>query len=235
MTNQRRIAIAIDGPAAAGKSTVAKIVARKLNFLYIDTGAMYRALTWKALKEKVDVRDEERLYELLRHTAIALKQEGGAQRVLVDGKEVTEAIRLPDVTRNVSDVSKHERVRREMVKRQQQLAENGGVVMDGRDIGTCVLPEAEVKIFLSASVDERARRRHLENQKKGIPSDLEQLKKEIETRDRMDTEREFAPLRKAADAVEIDTTGIPIEGVVERIMEIAKEKLGLNENGEMKG
>ncbi|MCU9613723.1 (d)CMP kinase [Caldibacillus lycopersici] len=225
-SNKKRISIAIDGPAAAGKSTVAKIIAQKLAYLYIDTGAMYRSLTWKALQAGVDIEDEVALYDLLMNTKIELIKDNNIQKVFVDNQEVTDAIRLPDVTTRVSAVSKHELVRKEMVKRQQLFATNGGVVMDGRDIGTHVLPDAEVKVFLLASVDERAIRRHEENTKKGIPSDLEQLKDDIARRDKLDSEREIAPLKKADDAVEIDTTSLSIDQVVERIMELVWERVG---------
>jgi cytidylate kinase (EC 2.7.4.14) len=221
-----KFSIAIDGPAAAGKSTVAKLVAKQLNYLYIDTGAMYRALTWKALQTGTDPEDEEALYRLLLQTDIRLeKMRDGLQQVYVDGKKVTEDIRLPDVTKHVSAVSRHETVRREMVRRQRKMASSGGVIMDGRDIGTVVLPDAEVKIFLKASVEERARRRHEENLRRGIPSSLEQIKEEIKRRDKIDTEREIAPLKKADDAVEIDTTSLTIEEVAERILQIVRGRL----------
>lgn len=222
---EKKISIAIDGPAAAGKSTVAKIVAQKLSYIYIDTGAMYRAITWKAINQKINLENEQDLYQLLKMTNIALKKDGKNQRVFVDGKDVTEEIRLPEITNHVSIVSKHKLVREEMVARQQQLAKNGGIVMDGRDIGTYVLPNAEVKIFLKASVEERAKRRHQENMRKGIPSDFEQLKNDIANRDRLDSEREFAPLKKARDAIEIDTTSLSIEQVVENIMALVFERM----------
>ncbi|WP_062356283.1 (d)CMP kinase [Bacillus kwashiorkori] len=222
---KREISIAIDGPAAAGKSTVAKIIAQKLSYLYIDTGAMYRAITWKALENGVDLEDGKTLYELLEKTEIQLKQGGEFQQVFVDGKDVTKDIRLNNVTNNVSTVAKHSLVRQEMVRRQQQFAQYGGVVMDGRDIGTFVLPNAEVKIFLLASVDERAKRRHDENISKGIPSDLEQLKTEIAKRDKLDSEREVAPLIKAKDAIEIDTTSLTIDDVVNKIMDLIEERI----------
>lgn len=224
--NSKKISIAIDGPAAAGKSTVAKIVAQKLSYLYIDTGAMYRALTWKALKHHVDVENEMNLSELLENTTIELVQGTTGQLVYVDKLDVTKDVRMPDVTRNVSAVSKHESVRKEMVKRQQMLAQNGGVVMDGRDIGTHVLPQAEVKVFLLASVEERAQRRYEENIAKGIETNLEDLKVEIARRDKLDSEREIAPLKKADDAIEIDTTSLSINQVVDKIMELYEERKG---------
>ncbi|MEH7883127.1 (d)CMP kinase [Bacillus sp. JJ1609] len=222
----KRISIAIDGPAAAGKSTVAKIVAEKLAYVYIDTGAMYRALTYKALREGVSLNDETDLISLLNDTTIELFPGEAGQKVVLDGIEVTQEIRTAEVTNQVSYASIHEQVRKEMVKRQQIFAKDGGVVMDGRDIGTHVLPNAEVKIFLLASVEERAQRRHAENTQKGFHSDLEQLKAEISARDKIDSEREVAPLKKADDAVVIDTTSLSIADVVEKIMELALERIG---------
>ncbi|MEN1969138.1 (d)CMP kinase [Lentibacillus sp. N15] len=220
---EQQIRIAIDGPAAAGKSTVAKIVARELAYIYIDTGAMYRALTLKALQENIPLDDEIRLAELLIHTEIKLMQAEEGQKVLVDGQDVTAEIRSLQVTNQVSHVAKHPSVRKEMVIRQQDLAAKSGVVMDGRDIGTHVLPNAEVKIFLLATVEERARRRYKENSEKGYTSDLEELKKEIEQRDMIDSKRATAPLMKAEDAVEVDTTALSINEVAERILKEVKK------------
>ncbi|MFC4557401.1 (d)CMP kinase [Virgibacillus kekensis] len=212
------IAIAIDGPAAAGKSTVAKIVARELSYIYIDTGAMYRSITLKALENRISLEDEKMLSGLLDDTSIELIQGEDGQRVLVDGKDVTDEIRTERVTNNVSDVAKHPTIRKEMVGRQQLLATKRGVVMDGRDIGTHVIPDAEVKIFLIATVEERAKRRYEENLRKGFNPDLETLKKEIERRDMIDSEREAAPLLKAEDAIEIDTTSLTIDQVAQAIL-----------------
>jgi cytidylate kinase len=223
---RKRINIAIDGPAAAGKSTVAKMIAKRLSYIYIDTGAMYRALTYRALQQGIDLGDEQALISLLKDTYIELRPSHEGQLVLVNGEDVTNVIRSKEVTNAVSLVAKHRLVREEMVARQRALAQNGGVVMDGRDIGTHVLPNAEVKVFLKASVEERARRRHKENIARGFPSDLETLKKEIARRDQLDSEREVAPLKKAEDAIEIDTTSLSIEEVVERIMEIVNERIG---------
>lgn len=222
----KRISIAIDGPAAAGKSTVAKKVAENLSYIYIDTGAMYRALTYKALTTDVDVHNEGQLARVLDETTISLQPSENGQIVFLDGKDVTEEIRTNSVTNNVSFVAQHRLVREEMVKRQQEMATDGGVVMDGRDIGTAVLPQSEVKVFLLASVDERARRRHEENVKKGFESDLNQLIREIEQRDKIDSEREVSPLVKAEDAVEIDTTSLSIAQVVDKIMTLALERIG---------
>ncbi|MBA4536062.1 (d)CMP kinase [Bacillus aquiflavi] len=221
----KKISIAIDGPAAAGKSTVAKIVAEKLSYIYVDTGAMYRALTYKALQTNIHLQDEHALKKVLANTNIDLYPGKEGQLVFLDGKNVTLQIRSPKVTNSVSIVAKHKSIREEMVSRQKKLALKGGVVMDGRDIGTHVLPQAEIKIFLLASVEERARRRHTENISNGISSDLEQLKKEIELRDKIDSERAVAPLKKAKDAIEIDTTSQTIDEVVEKIMSLVKERI----------
>ncbi|MEH7457775.1 (d)CMP kinase [Bacillus sp. JJ1127] len=219
----KRISIAIDGPAAAGKSTVAKVVAKELSYVYIDTGAMYRTLTYAALEQNVDIENEEKLMDVLKNVHIEFQQGENTQLVFLNGQDVSEVIRTPDVTNRVSIVAKHRLVREEMVRRQQELAAKGGVVMDGRDIGTHVLPNAEVKIFMLASVEERAERRHLENMKKGFASSLEQLKKEIAQRDKLDSEREVSPLKKADDALELDTTSLSIEEVVQKIMNIVSE------------
>jgi len=222
---KKKISIAIDGPAAAGKSTVAKLVAEKLSYIYIDTGAMYRALTFKAITENVNLDNEFDLHNLLTETKIELVPENGGQFVYLDGKDVTIQIRSSEVTNQVSIVSRHSLVREKMVRRQQHLAAGGGVVMDGRDIGTFVLPNAEVKVFLIASVEERAIRRHTENLEKGYPSDIIKLQEEIAQRDKLDSEREVAPLKKAKDATEIDTTSLGIEQVVDKILELAKERI----------
>jgi CMP/dCMP kinase len=221
-----KISIAIDGPAAAGKSTVAKIVAEKLSYIYIDTGAMYRALTYKAIAKRINLEDENTLLNTLLETKLELFPSPNGQLVFLDQQDVTETIRSAEVTNSVSIVAKHKKVREEMVRRQQSFAANGGVVMDGRDIGTHVLPNAEVKVFLLASVEERAIRRHTENVQKGFPSNLEQLKEEIARRDKIDSERDYAPLKKAEDAIELDTTSLTIPEVVENIMTLVHERIG---------
>ncbi|MFD2305575.1 (d)CMP kinase [Enterococcus termitis] len=221
----KKISIAIDGPASSGKSTVAKILAKKLNYIYCDTGAMYRALTYLAIQEKVDFEDESELAELCLEHVISFKQTENEQLVFVDDTEVTQAIRQPDVTNAVSIVAKHKMVREKMVELQQKIGQAGGVVMDGRDIGTAVLPKAEVKIFLVASVSERAERRFKENQEKGITTDFDTLKQEIEHRDYLDSTRTVSPLKQADDAVKIDTTGLNIEEVVEAIEQVISTTL----------
>lgn len=213
--------IAIDGPAAAGKSTVAKRIADRLHYIYIDTGAMYRAVTYKALKNNMDLNDGPALAEMLRHTHIDLFAGRDGQTVILDGEDVTDVIRSPEVTNHVSFVSKHPELREVMVDRQKALAAKGGVVMDGRDIGTRVMPHADVKVFLQASVEERAERRYKEQIKKGINTPLDELKKEIALRD----ERDQKQLQKAEDSVVIDTTSLSIEAVTDKIMDLIKERV----------
>lgn len=219
---KKKLSIAIDGPAAAGKSTVAKIVATKKSYIYIDTGAMYRAITLAALNQGVDLEDEQALDALLKNTVIELVSTDEGQKVHLDTIDVTEDIRTDRVSNQVSVVAKHRAVREEMVRRQQELGNRGGVVMDGRDIGTHVLPDAEVKIFLLASVEERAKRRFEENQKKGYDVNYDQLIEEIARRDKLDSEREVSPLKKADDAIEIDTTSLSIQEVAGKILDAAE-------------
>ncbi|MDR0922601.1 MAG: (d)CMP kinase [Lactobacillales bacterium] len=221
----KRISIAIDGPASSGKSTVAKILAKDYDYVYTDTGAMYRSLTLLALQEGVSLEDEASLVDLLEKNPISFQQGENGQRVFIGGNEVTKEIRQNEVTNNVSVVSAHELVREAMVALQKVYGEHGSVVMDGRDIGTVVLPNAEVKIFLVASVEERAERRFKENQEKGIPTDFDTLKKEIEQRDYLDSTRSASPLVQAEDAILLDTTGLNIEEVVGEIKKIVKEKV----------
>lgn len=218
MQTEKRIRVAIDGPAAAGKSTVAKRLASILSFIYIDTGAMYRALTLEVLNNNIPLHDEQAILSLLKNTDIKLKNVNGNQLVYVNGEDVTNIIRGNEVSQAVSHVAKLPSIREEMVIRQRKLSENVSVIMDGRDIGTNVLPDAEVKIFLLASVSERAKRRYEENNEKGIPSELSSLEKEIAERDKRDMEREHAPLKQAEDAIVIDTTSLTIDEVVEEIL-----------------
>lgn len=221
----KHIQIAIDGPAAAGKSTIAKKTAEKLGYTYIDTGAMYRALSYKALETGIHLDNGEALAELLGAMTIVLKQVGGKQTVLADNEDVTEAIRSQEVTNSVSKVAAHEAVRRLMVQKQQELAQDGGVVMDGRDIGTAVLPNATLKIFMTASVKERAERRFKENETRGIDTSLAALEAEIEARDQADSSRAVSPLKQADDAILLDTTAMTIEEVAAKIDRLAKERL----------
>lgn len=219
----KKIKVAIDGPAGAGKSTVARSVARELSFLYIDTGAMYRALTWKALKKALVFNDAEALTEMANQTDVILDVTSDQSiSVYVDGEDVTEAIREPVVSQHVSYLAKVAGVRKAMVSLQRQMARDGGVVMDGRDIGTFVLPDAECKVFLTASPEERARRRYSELTAKGFEIDYQELLQEMIERDRIDSEREVAPLVPAEDAQIIDSTGKTIEQVISEIIDLCR-------------
>ncbi|MHC5248253.1 (d)CMP kinase [Enterococcus sp. LJL90] len=220
----KKFNIAIDGPASSGKSTVAKILAKKLGFIYIDTGAMYRSVTYLALKHQVALNNQEGLVKLIEKYPIRFKQGEHGQLVFIEEQDCTLAIRQPEVTNAVSEVSAQALVREKLVFQQQEMAEDGGVVMDGRDIGTQVLPRAEVKIFLVASVTERAERRYKENIENGIVTPFDILKTEIEKRDFLDSTREVSPLKQAEDAVLLDTTGLTIPQVVEKIEEIVIDK-----------
>lgn len=222
----KSIQIAIDGPASSGKSTVAKIIAKDLGYTYLDTGAMYRSATYLALTNGVEVTDQDRIVDLLAQNPIRFgRDEDGQQLVFVGDEDVTLPIRDNQVTNNVSTVASLPLVREELVRLQQEIAQAGGIVMDGRDIGTVVLPQAELKIFLIASVEERALRRFKENTERGIETDLETLKEEIAARDYKDSNRAVSPLKAADDAITFDTTGVSIEGVVKFISEKAKEIL----------
>ncbi|MBP2642910.1 MAG: Cytidylate kinase [Firmicutes bacterium] len=217
----RKLIIAIDGPAGAGKSTVARLAAQRLCYAYIDTGAMYRAITWKAIYEKVDM-DNTILAEMAFNMDLQLVYSDDGTRVYVDQTDVTEAIRTPEVSRLVPVVAQVSGVRQALVDLQRKLAVGGGVVMDGRDIGTHVLPNADIKIFLTASIDERAKRRWLELKAKDIEVNIDQLKQEIADRDKTDSEREISPLIQAKDAVVIDTTHLSIPEAVEKILSLCE-------------
>ncbi|HEL2289839.1 TPA: (d)CMP kinase [Streptococcus suis] len=222
----KSIQIAIDGPASSGKSTVAKIIAKNFGYTYLDTGAMYRSATYLALTNGIGVTDQNRIVALLAQYPIRFgRDENGQQLVFVGDEDVTLPIRDNQVTNNVSAVAALPLVREKLVRLQQEIAQAGGIVMDGRDIGTVVLPQAELKIFLIASVEERALRRFKENTERGIETDLESLKQEIAARDYKDSHREVSPLKAADDAITFDTTGVSIEGVVKFISEKAKEIL----------
>ena len=211
------INIALDGPAAAGKSTIAKRVASRLSMIYVDTGAMYRAITYKYLQNG----KPENFDYLINNTKLELTyDEVKGQRILLDNQDVTDYLRENDVTQNVSYVASKEPVRSFAVKIQKELAAKKGIVMDGRDIGTVVLPDAELKVYMIASVAERAERRQKENEQRGIESNLEQLKEEIEARDHYDMNREISPLQKAEDAITLDTTGKSIEEVTNEILSL---------------
>ncbi|MDO4178909.1 MAG: (d)CMP kinase [Phascolarctobacterium sp.] len=220
----KKIVVAIDGPAGAGKSTIAKLVGEKLGYAYIDTGAMYRSVTWKFLGTGKDF-NENVIGELAHKMLIEFKPEAKVNRVFVDGTEVTEAIRTPEVTANVSKVAAIGSVREAMVKQQRRMGEIGGIIMDGRDIGTVVFPDAELKVFLTASVEERAMRRYKENVAKGQTCDLAKLKEEIAARDKADSEREISPLKQAGDAILLDSSHMTIDEVVQAILNMVEERL----------
>lgn len=216
----KRLVVAIDGPAGAGKSTVAQLAAKKLGYTYIDTGAMYRAVAWKVLQQQ-EVTDE-RILEVIRDIDVDLHYAKGKTTVTVDGEDVSAAIRTPEVSAVVSRVAALGPVRTKMVDLQRKMAKRGAFLMDGRDIATNVLPHADVKIFLTASIEERARRRWKEMKEKGYDIALETLKKDIAARDKADSEREISPLVQADDAVLLDTTGLSIDEVVARILNLCQ-------------
>ncbi len=217
--------IAIDGPAASGKSTTARLAAARLNYLFIDTGAMYRAVTLRALEQRVDPSDEERLGTLAGETQITFEHSNGDCIVRIGGRDVTQAIRGQAVTSAVSRISAVKRVREVMVAQQRRFAKEGGVVIEGRDIGTVVVPDADLKIFLVAKPDERAKRRRRELQESGIDVPADLLLKEIEERDRRDSSREISPLKKADDAIELDTSKLTVEQQVEFVIDRANRIL----------
>lgn len=219
----KKIVVAIDGPAGAGKSTIAKLAAEKLGYAYIDTGAMYRSVAWKFLQTG-KAFDEDFISGLSKTMLIDFKPEAKINRVFVDGTEVTDAIRTPEVTAIVSRVAAIGAVREAMVDQQRRMGEAGGVLMDGRDIGTVVFPNAQLKIFLTASVEERARRRYAEMVAKGQQVDLQQLQADIAERDKQDSERPISPLRQAEDALLLDTSDMGISEVTDRILQLVQER-----------
>lgn len=219
----KKIIIAIDGPAASGKSTTAKLVASQLGYLHIDTGAMYRAMALKVLRSNISPNDSERITALADKTSVRLVSKEGKVKIELDGKEVSGEIRLPEVTHIVSPVSTVAAVRKMMVNEQRAMGKEGGIVLEGRDIGTVVFPEADLKIFMRADERERAVRRKKELERKGVSIEVGELEKEILERDRIDSERAMSPLKKAEDAIEVDTTNLSIEQQVDFIVSRAKE------------
>lgn len=219
----KKISIAIDGPAGAGKSTIAKFISKSLDIIYLDTGAMYRAVALKALKEGIELSNREMLSQLVKTLDIRICYAGSEQQIFLDGEDVSKKIRTPEVSLGASNVAVVPEVRIAMVELQREIASRNSVVMDGRDIGSYVLPDADFKFFLNASVDERARRRYNEQIEKGIQNvSLEEVKRDIQYRDKNDSSRELAPLKKADDAIEIDTTDMKIDEVINKILSIIK-------------
>ena len=217
--------IAIDGPSGAGKSTMAKLISQKLGIMYLDTGAMYRTLALKAIRLNIDTQDSNKVTELLSDFNISIKYENGSQKVILNHEDVSDKIRSDEVSMGASNVSAIPAVRKRLVELQQEMASNTSVVMDGRDIGTHVLPNADVKIFLTAGVAQRALRRYNEQKEKGIlKKSLEEIEKEIEVRDYNDSHRAASPLRQADDAVLLDTSNYSIEESVEKVLEIIRSK-----------
>ncbi|MCY9589394.1 (d)CMP kinase [Paenibacillus chitinolyticus] len=218
--------IAIDGPAGAGKSTIARKVAGELGFVYVDTGAMYRAVTWKVLQDGVNPLDTEAVARTAAGMKIELVPGPDGQLVFVDGRDVSSDIRTKLVTDRVSQIAAIAEVRKLLVDKQKQMAASKGIVMDGRDIGTHVLPDAEVKVFLTASVRKRAERRFQEVQGTAMATTLEEMEKDIARRDMLDEGREVSPLVQAADAVMLDSTDLTIPEVVESILEMCRMRTG---------
>ena len=220
-----KINVAIDGPAGSGKSTIAKALARDYKILYLDTGAMYRACALKALEAQIDIQSEKEVEEILRVLSLEVKYEDGTQKTILDGIDVSDKIRAPEISMAASTVSRYPFVRLKMAEKQREIASDMSCVLDGRDIGTFVLPSADFKFFLTASLEVRAERRKKELEEKGYEVDFEKLKEEIIARDNQDMNREIAPLKQADDAVLIDTSSMTIEQVLQTIKKMIQEKI----------
>lgn len=216
--------IAIDGPAGAGKSTIAKLVAKKLNYIYVDTGAMYRAIAYFFLKNQIDYEKEEIASEKVKDAIVTIQYENGEQQVLLNGENVNGYIRSEEVGTVASKTSAYQSVRAHLLLLQQNIAKENDILMDGRDIGTCVLPNADVKVFLTASVETRAKRRYDQLIEKGESADLDKIAAGIRERDERDMNREHAPLRQAEDAVLVDSSNMTIDEVVETISNLVEQK-----------
>ena len=218
-----KINIAIDGPSAAGKSTISDIIANKLGYIHLDTGAMYRAVAYKALKENLEIDDEENIVKMINKMDLKQTPDG---KIFLDGEDVSEAIRTNEMSMGASNVSKLKNVRKALVAMQQKIAENGGYILDGRDIGTVVLTDAPVKIYMVASAEARANRRVIQNKEKGIEADYDLILEDINKRDYQDSHRENSPLKQADDAILIDTSDLTIDEVVDKIMVLINEVVG---------
>lgn len=223
--SRKLIKIAIDGPAGSGKSTTARKVAKKLDYIYIDSGAMYRAVTLKAINQKIPTNKSQKIVEVAAHISIQFKQENSRTIVLMDGNDVSDLIRTPEVNNQINPVAANSEVRKILVKKQQELGKDGGIVMDGRDIGTVVFPDAELKVYMDASAEERAQRRHQEFKSKGISIAYDEVLQEVKTRDHADMTRQHGPLKIAQDAIVLDTTHLSIDGQVEKVYELAMQKI----------
>ena len=223
--NTKKIAIAIDGPAGAGKSSISKVVANELGYLYIDTGAMYRGVTWAVLDSHVNVNNQKDVESLLPSLDLTLEPTANACKVFVKGQDVTDLIRQQQINENVSTIASYKGVREYLVERQQAMAAVGGVILDGRDIGSVVLPKAELKIYLTASVDARAKRRWLEVQGTSNEQSLEDIKKNVESRDEMDKNRDESPLVCVEDAIVVDSSNMTFEETVEHILHLVQERI----------
>jgi cytidylate kinase len=220
--------IAIDGPAAVGKSTMGKLIARELGFLYIDTGAIYRAITWKVLKNNININDEDMISSVVSDTCITIERANSKNlndyyHIFVDGEDVTEEIRNPRIDQNVSQIARLPKIRKQLIYLQRELAEKGNIVMEGRDIGSVILPQADIKFYFTASEEERINRRYKELIDKGYSINYEIVKKQIIQRDKIDSKRKYAPLIKAKDAILIDSTEKSIEEVKDNILKIIKK------------
>jgi len=220
--------IAIDGPAAVGKSTMGKLIARELGYTYIDTGAIYRAITWKVLKNNININDEEMISSIVSNTYITIERANKKSlndyyHIFVDGEDVTEEIRNPMIDQNVSQIARLPKIRKQLIYLQRELAEKGNIVMEGRDIGSVILPKADIKLYFTASEEERIKRRYKELINKGYSIDYKVVKKQIIQRDKIDSKRKYAPLIKAKDAILIDSTEKSIEEVKDNILKIIKK------------
>ena len=223
--NTKKIAIAIDGPAGAGKSSISKVVANELGYLYIDTGAMYRGVTWAVLDSHVDVKNQKDVESLLPSLDLTLEPTANACKVFIKGQDVTDLIRQQQINENVSTIASYKGVREYLVERQQAMAAVGGVILDGRDIGSVVLPKAELKIYLTASVDARAKRRWLEVQGTSNEQSLEDIKNNVESRDEMDKNRDESPLVCVEDAIVVDSSNMTFDETVEHILHLVQERI----------
>ena len=227
---RKRIKIAIDGPAGSGKSTTAREVAKRLNYIHIDSGAMYRAVTLKAIKLKIPTEDSDRIIEIASSISLQFKNVDSQFFIYMNGKDISDLIRTPEINNAINSVAANPEVRKILVKKQQQLGRSGGIVMDGRDIGTVVFPDAELKIYLQADAKERARRRFDEFKSKGIVISFEKVLEEVNTRDNADLSRKYGPLKIAPDAIVIDTTRFTIEEQIEKVYRLAMVRIKVLDN-----